>query len=208
MKERVTKSVYAFFMVCAMLFVFSFSFNQVAHAKSITLTNWHSNGSTVGYWRSNPKVSFKNLNSSFEISKYLSNAVTAWKDGGKGISSVVTVVPADASIKYYSGTRAELNGIGFSYSATDHGCTKYFSRKKAADANNLTVVMEYFDVSASTQINAPNEQNTTTHEYGHALGWEGHSYTSTDVMCAHTHAGTKLSTKEKNHLIEVYKKMR
>ena len=46
--------------------------------------------------------------------------------------------------------------------------------------------------------------NTATHELGHALGWAGHSTTSTDIMYAAATSITTLTPRDKRHLTQVY----
>ena len=50
-------------------------------------------------------------------------------------------------------------------------------------------------------------KKTVTHEFGHALGYSGHSPTSTDVMYAQAHSSYQLKTAEINHLVQIYELM-
>ncbi len=213
MKKNMSNLVYSLILSFAMFFVFAFSFYKIASAKSITLPNWRSTSNWVGYWSSEPKVFFTNLSSSFDISSYVNTAVNKWKaDDTKnnlnGIDSMVTVSAQNASIRYYSGTRAELNSIGFVYTSSLEGLTDYVSSTKAADADNLNYVKKLSSVKASTAKEAANKACTTIHEYGHALGWSGHSQHSTDIMYKDSKGVTTISVQEKRHLAGVYKKMK
>ncbi len=47
-------------------------------------------------------------------------------------------------------------------------------------------------------------RNTCTHELGHALGWAGHSYNSSDIMYSMGTSVTSLTARDVNHLSQVY----
>ena len=106
-----------------MFCVFIVSFHQIVKAKSVVFSNWYSDEDWVGYWGSAPKVFFTNLNDSYNVSLDVNTAVNKWTSAG--ISSSVTVTPTNASIKYYGGTKAQLNGIGFTYTVNFSGSLIY-----------------------------------------------------------------------------------
>ena len=43
------------------------------------------------------------------------------------------------------------------------------------------------------------------HEMGHVLGWLAHSTTSTDVMYDIPNSVTSLTTRDKDHITQIYK---
>ena len=47
-------------------------------------------------------------------------------------------------------------------------------------------------------------KNTIMHEMGHAIGWYGHSSVSTDVMYGIETTVTSLTTRDQNHISQVY----
>lgn len=42
------------------------------------------------------------------------------------------------------------------------------------------------------------------HEVGHSLGWFGHSTLSSDIMYSYSTENITLTTRDKNHLVQVY----
>lgn len=47
-------------------------------------------------------------------------------------------------------------------------------------------------------------KKTCTHELGHALGWAGHSSNTSDIMYSAGSSVTSLTSRDKNHLSQVY----
>ena len=45
---------------------------------------------------------------------------------------------------------------------------------------------------------------TALHELGHAVGWNGHSANTSDVMYGYGSSVTVLTNRDKNHLSQVY----
>lgn len=197
-------------MFCIMFCVFIVSFHQIVKAKSVVFSNWYSDEDWVGYWGSAPKVFFTNLNDSYNVSLDVNTAVNKWTSAG--ISSSVTVTPTNASIKYYGGTKAQLNGIGFTYTSEAVGLTMWDSYTTAADANLGYSVKKLYAVSASTSTStkAANRTNVTMHEYGHALGWYGHILNDdrANVMYREEQSRTTLSSKDKKQLTQAYNAMK
>ncbi|WP_139902880.1 matrixin family metalloprotease [Clostridium thermarum] len=48
-------------------------------------------------------------------------------------------------------------------------------------------------------------KKTATHELGHALGWRGHSSSTTDIMYESASTITELTTRDKEHLMQIYR---
>lgn len=56
--------------------------------------------------------------------------------------------------------------------------------------------------------NTLNEQvETVVHEFGHALGYLGHSTNTTDVMYTYLHSSYTLKTNDIQHLSQIYSMM-
>lgn len=47
-------------------------------------------------------------------------------------------------------------------------------------------------------------KKTATHELGHSLGWKGHSSNSNDIMYGTASSVTNLTSRDSNHLSQVY----
>lgn len=185
---------------------FSLSFCLADRAAAIVFPNWYSDQTTVGFWSSDPHVFLTNLNSSMEISSYLNSAVNKWKNAG--ISSSITTTPSSAQIKFYSGTKAELNAIGFTYTSKNVGDTVWSSSTTASNEGSIYTVKRLSSVMASACKASNYPAHVVLHEYGHALGWYGHSSNSKDVMYTYEEDITTLTSRDKNQLIQVYNEMR
>lgn len=212
MKKKSWNRINITITFCMMFFVFIACFYQTATAKSVIFSNWYSDANWVGYWSSEPQVFFTTLDSSYNVSTDVSTAVKKWNNAG--IYSSITVTPSYASIQYYGGTRAQLNGVGFGYTSKNVGCTLWESYTTAADANLSRSVKKLSKVSASTSTAANHLTHVTIHEYGHALGWYGHipktgnnTVDRENVMFEEEHSKTTLSSKDKKQLTQVYSKM-
>lgn len=215
-KKKFKKNlVYVLFMLCSCICFFSASYYQAS--TSITLECWRSNHIAVAYWSDSPKIYFSNLSSSFNISTYVSNAVSSWraynsKTGNyEGVYCNITTSPRAAHITYYGGTRAQLALIGMYYTDDVLGLTEQTFTSKATGKLGSTTyyIAEMTDATASVCQEAGEYcQLVATHECGHALGWIGHSYINTDIMyTSPENSNDVLSTTELKHLKQIYDAM-
>lgn len=192
-----------------MLVCFLLSYKMVVNASNITISAWYTDDTTeVGYWAQEPKVFFSNLNTSINISSYLDNAVKKWN--AAGINSSITTTPSNANIKAYGGTRSQLISIGLYYGVDTLGLTSWDSSSTAATANNVYTIKKLTATSTSVCNEAGESYytNIMLHEYGHALGWLGHTDNSNDVMWPYAKAAnTNLTSNDINHLAQIYNAM-
>lgn len=195
-------------LVCLIILCSYMSLKTVARADSIYFDNWYSDSNCVYYWSQAPKVFPTNLSGAINIVPYVNNAVNQWSNAG--ISSSVTTTLSNANIRFYGGTRSELISIGFYYMPQQLGLTYWDSRYYVTTANS------YYDIYALTAVSAsvcseagPSlYTNVALHEYGHALGWVGHSAIENDVMYRYGVEGnTSLTNNDKNQLVQVYNAM-
>lgn len=210
MKRRISVK-YFLGLICAMILSFTVMYQNRVDAKSVTLSKWYSDGENVGYWKSNPQVYFSNLSSSINIASHVNTAVNKWKNAG--IKSTVITTPSSADIKFYGGTKAQLNSIGFVYTSKTFGHTKWDSSTTVAQAQNSHNIKKITAASASMCSEAKYLDNMAIHEYGHALGWEGHIPEGSEdenknVMYKNNQDRTTLSKKDINHILQVYNAMR
>lgn len=204
-KNKLKKYRYCFCMMLISFITFVSFFKQSGKAKAIAFDDWYSDSYEVGYWANNPKVFYVQL-SSFGVMSYLEKAVNKWKNAG--ISSSITTTTSDASIKFYSGSKAELNGIGFVYNSSIIGLTLVDSATVVSNVGSPHKVKKFSAVSSSVSKEAKYHENVTLHEYGHVLGWIGHSTESADVMQKAQQSKTTLTTRDKKQLKQVYNEMR
>lgn len=176
--------------------------------KYVKIKSWYSDSITVGYWSFSPYVSFTNLNNSFEISSYVNNAVTKWRSAG--ISSYITVSPANADIRAFSGTRAQLNAMGMNYDSSTNGLTVWNSSKETGSTNGARKIRKLSRVTMSVCKEAGKNyyKNVTMHELGHALGWMGHHKSSKAIMYKYSKKNVvSISTEDKKQLKQIYNAM-
>lgn len=148
------------------------------------------------------------MSGAINVSSYLDNAVKAWSNAG--ISSSITTTPANANIKLYGGTRAELIAMGFYYRTDIVGLTYFDSYSAAGTANSVYTINRFSKVSTSvcSEAGASYYTNVVMHEYGHALGWMGHASDAGDVMHFQATAGNiSLTSHDKKQLLQIYSAM-
>lgn len=188
---------------------FTFSYSIVSKADSYKLSAWYSDAEEgwVGYWESNPNVFVRNLSSSIATHGYVSNAVSKWKT--VGISSSVTTAQSNANINFYGGTRSELIACGFYYDSGTAGLTYWDTSSFVAYANGIAYeIYKLSAVSASVCAEASNPECVALHEYGHAMGWYGHSPHGSDVMYKYENSVGTLTANDKAQLTQIYNLMR
>ena len=177
------------------------------------LTYWNSTGTSVGYWDHTPGIYIeqKVSNNNFYFAEGVSTALNQWEDALD--SSYYATDEESANIRCY-GLNAdqyfEMTGECWAVGTTgrtdyDHifvGYAIYGNEVKEID-NYLSATI--FIVHNSNDPRPLNDlKKTITHEFGHALGYRGHSPTTSDVMYAYAHSNYTLSTSEKNHLRQIY----
>lgn len=182
-----------------------FKMSYVYAASPIT-GEWQSNVKSGGYWESCPDVFYTQLSSN-SISSALNNAVNQWNVAG--ISCAQTTSPSGAEIRYFGGTRSELNATGnFNYSDNIYGQTSYISVNSAGTTtlnySETIALNKYKSVYSSTASGHEYTVNTTLHELGLALGWEGHAVSTNLVMYAEPNNITILTNADVNHLKMIY----
>ena len=196
-------------LVCLIILCSYMSLKTVSKADSIYFDNWYSDAYYVLYWSQAPKVFITNLSGAINIVPYVNSAVNKWSNAG--ISSSVTTALSNANIRFYGGTRSELISIGFYYTVEDLGKASFDSYNYVTTANSYYDIYELTAASASVCSEAGSKlyANVALHEYGHALGWGGHSaYFENDVMYPYAVKGnTTLTTRDKNQLLQVYNAM-
>jgi len=171
-----------------------------------TLSYWYSNSSSIDQWEFTPTYSIyragyvpatkaQTMSSAFSTWEYYANVkssytasngnITGYIYNRNDIRSLVPTLPDIATAVTYNGR--SYTGQGFD---TSMGIKNYYTMtySKIYVVNESAGDMTYF------------------HEVGHALGWEGHSSNSNDVMygnAAYRNA-TGLSSRDINHLKQIY----
>ena len=191
----------------------------IANAANLgTLTYWYANytedsTTEIGRWLANSitiRATKINSNANFSFLTAIDHGVTQWKNTlGKTITSSSTVTSGD--IEWYGGTLAEIKAYtGYTLPDDVAGKTRYYykSTEGTWTYQNSTKTGYLFSFiycyTVDNGYTANQYKNVSTHELGHALGWIGHSTSSSDVMYPTMSSITQLTTRDKNHLSQVY----
>lgn len=176
------------------------------------LSVWHSDKNKAGYWESSPMVYRKPLSASFSVplAAYISAANAEWK----GIRSFTYASSEGAAdIICYGGTLKEMEAAKvpekFDSSTTgrtvhsdwdSYQCKRpYGTEKKSIYKMSHAIIYILEDGRTENQT-----KKTTIHEFGHALGWFGHSSSDKDVMWQGGTSVTKITDRDHDHLSQIY----
>lgn len=196
------------------MLMFSVVLSLTVHAA--TLSYWYSDKDVIGKWETSPSVWYKKIDQSaaFSFLSGLIHGADIW-NAALGTSVTVSSSNSSAPIKYYGGTKEQLDALNlFDPVATDDlGCTEYTDTSyKGTHTFNGVKKSWYLHkkitgyVVSRTDMNANNYTKTASHEMGHAMGWRGHPSTDhpTWVMEQGILENKTLSTGEKKHLSQIY----
>lgn len=209
MKNKILKAISA-------LLVFIMVFGVSAFAVDGTLQYWYSNLDHVYRFKSQPSIWSKNYANGFtsaNISKYIDHAKTEWYTTG-GFSCSYAPNESSASIKIYSGSYDELKPM-FKSLVTGHGGLTVYPGQSYESAwiygdtsKDVFEVTEanFCVVNKGSAYSDTDYKCVTTHEFGHALGWGGHSEKSSDVMFGAVQAGSGkylITARDKNQIYQL-----
>jgi len=145
------------------------------------------------------------------FSSYVSHAQSQWNSAG--VSSTGANELSGSQIRIYGGTYDTLKAAQPKLDKTDAGLAvftggqtlegewKYGTSYK--DGYKIKAPVNVYIVQQSGKT-TNGYKKTTTHELGHALGWRGHSSNAKDIMYGVSSEVTSLTTRDKNHLKQVY----
>jgi predicted Zn-dependent protease len=179
------------------------------------ISYWHASGSEIGHMDSTRYVKqdiVVNGNettfNATDFSSYVSSARTQWSNAG--ISTSSTSDSGTAKIIVWGGTYNTLHQLEPSIGSGDSGLTvttrsfvgyyNYNGNMK----NGYNNTFAYCYIIYNSGLTSSQYKNATTHELSHALGWTGHSSNSSDVMYAYQSSNYTLTTRDEEHLTQVY----
>ncbi len=182
-----------------------------------TLDHWHAyHGgnvfSEIARWQLAPKTYSETLSgfSSITFISHVNTARNAWRNAGISIDSVAS--ESNSNFRIYGGNISDLRDIESGLPSSFDGWTKWsHSIFEGVWAYNNT--NKYGQIQLSIEIFIPYDSNENsqfydkvlTHEFGHGLGWRGHSNNDDDLMYHSTYSNTNsLTTRDKEHLVQVY----
>lgn len=140
-------------------------------------------------WTSAPSVASHSYDSGYssQLASWTSNARTKWSDDG---SPTTTGDISSADIQVYYGSRTQLvETAGFPADVYNETLVGYTDSDATSIGEESFVfggvrrfVMRFTHAKIAITPQAVYGDRTTLHEFGHALGWIGHSSNSDDVM--------------------------
>lgn len=194
-----------------MLLIIVLSNLNVFAATSVSY--WYSDVNRVAYVTGNASYHIYNLSSDTTFNSNVNSAVSY---GAEKWSSVLPVSIFSASVNYaindiYSGTRTQLTGHFPTISNDTLGITNSALTYKT-DVKYNGITKKVYKISSGSKMGIVKRsdgtlakyKNTATHELGHLLGWAGHSSKNTDIMYAQENGVTTLTTRDKNHIKQIY----
>lgn len=176
---------------------------NVVSAVIANLQYWYANDSSIAHWEGNPKFTIRpvvNCPSSFEGD--VLTGFNAWNLAGIPVSYQLY----SGDILVYGGPYTEIKVICPSFSNTSTGETHaeaismndyYTTPSGYKDGYTMNFAKVYFNTDIANK-------KTYLHEAGHSLGWFGHSTNSLDIMYSSSSSIAKLTSRDKNHLTQVY----
>ena len=178
-----------------------------------TLYYWYSDYYLIVKWSSkSPDYWYEVADTSMtlgNLGNYVGHAVSQWN--GAGMNSAKAYNKSSADIKIYGGTYETLKIMEPSLTSSNTGLTDWTGETYIGEYYyNGHEIGTYQPTGANVYIVQKSGKtdngykNTTTHELGHAFGWYGHTSYSSDVMYAYATEITILTSRDKNHLMQIY----
>ena len=166
---------------------------------------------TIGRWGWTPSVWASPKDSTFtsaNFASYVNHAMNQWSNAG--ISSYGVDNEYDGDIRIYGGSLTTLRGLFPSFPSANAGATLVaFSQEGTwtylgTPKTGIKVTAADVYIRSVSGQTTNGYRSTTTHEFGHSLGWIGESTNSSDVMYYSTNTVTTLTSRDKNHLNQIY----
>ena len=186
---------------------------------------WHSSYNRIGFWPGTINLYARTVgtpSNDFHFLSWTHIASNTWAYA-LGISIGSTTIEPSAQIQAYGGTRADIREIlheshpdyiGWAWPATENPAGTItvggITRNVYRFSGHIRMIV--IDISRALEWSHTNQRDimlsTTMHEFGHALGYLGHSPNANDIMWNGTHTGTTLQPNEIRHLHQIYNRFR
>ncbi len=175
------------------------------------ISYWNSDAGSIGYQPTQVRYYSNKINSSFtEYNLAVSHAYTQWTNALPMIS-MTSASQANANTFFYGGTYSQLLTYFPDLTSDAAGQTAY-RREYETNVRYQSSTMDVYSMYTNSKCclvlrNGGIEAEylkTMAHEVGHSLGWFGHSSNSSDVMYYYTTSNKFLTTRDKQHLRQIY----
>ena len=187
------------------------------------LSYWNSNKPSIWSWATFPTLYYELLeaNSAFYFYPGVSIARSQWEEALD--INILSAAESQADIKFYGASKSyfaregliyiDLYGIGETISApSTESAINYTwngSTKTHYHLDQSTIYLSYQRPHdyAEGSLSYYEQYRSAVHELGHALGYNGHSPSSTDIMYAYNNESNTnytLTTNDIAHLKQVY----
>lgn len=200
--------------ILIIIFIVLISLTTNVYASTLgTISYWYDTTSNnIGRWNYTPYLWASNVDSGFtsaQFATYVSHATSQWSSAG--ISTNGIDEEGYANIRIKGGTYNTLHALEPDITPTDAGLTVFIGTYEGEWVYNganktgylcVSPIMVYIISKSGKSDNG--YKNTTTHELGHALGWMGHTSNSSDIMYGTETEVTVLTSRDKNHLNQIY----
>ena len=201
-------------IILSLFLVISMAIGATVYAANLgTLSYWYSDDSKIARW-SSPPYTWSLVSDGFTSSDfldYVNHARGQWRDAGISIASTTDYYSSDFTIR--GGTYNIMHNYQPSITTTMTGFTGVgmvaegtWTYNSASKSGYTVVGVESYIIYKPNDSSptTANYKKTVTHEMGHGLGWCGHSTTSSDVMYGSSSSVTILTSRDKDHLTQIY----
>lgn len=181
-----------------------------------TVRYWHSDKNTVGYMSGDGSYHIYNLISDTTFNSNVNSAVSFATEKW---NSVLPLSVFSTSVNYakndiYSGTRTKLKAYfpALENNSDITGITDCVGRTYTADVKYNGTSKKVYKYTYGAKVGIIKRsgvglsayKNTAIHEMGHMFGWEGHSNNNSDIMYKETNGVVTLTSRDKNHIKQIY----
>ena len=176
------------------------------------LSCWYSDAVSIGRWGTHNFTIYRhkmNTNGYFFFLSAFQHSVSQWASA-LPISITAVNTPGSQTFSVYGGTVSELATLGYTSLPSGINGITYYSCSAEGGWSYGTSTMQGYKYTSATCLILDNGntsdqyKKTTTHEMGHALGWQGHSGNAADIMYSTGSSVTNLTFRDQDHLSQVY----
>lgn len=186
---------------------------------------WYSDDCSIAYWDHSPTIYIEcqNVSSTLYFNESISCAIEQW-EAALGITFEITTNASTADILCYGGSKdflerngMQLNGDAVAVTQFGEPSIAYTSHWGSSSKIVFLLTQAKIYIPDLTTVTYQNtnqyrqnydlstQKEIATHEFGHAMGYAGHSLISDDVMYDAVHNHFTLQQNDIKHLLQLYR---